>query len=108
MITWALTATILVGAVAATEGTEKPSMDASQKAQVLTDVLGKLRSGQKVEPSEFREFSEAQNDGVTTGLAVGAHVPDFSLPDENSKERSLRDLMGPNGVLLVFIRSADW
>jgi hypothetical protein len=108
VITCALAATILVAVAAATEGKEKPSMDASRKAQVLTDVFGKLRSGQKVDPSEFGEFSEAQNDGATTGLAVGAHVPDLSLPDQNGKERSLRDLMGSNGLLLVFSRSADW
>lgn len=107
-MTWALAVAMLVAVIAAAEGAEKPSMDASRKAQVLTDVLGMLRSGQKVAPLAFKEFSEAQNDGATTGLAVGAQVPDFSLPDQNGKERSLRDLMGPNGLLLVFSRSADW
>jgi hypothetical protein len=99
---------VVVATINATRGAEMTTMDPSRRAQVLTDVLGKLHSGQKVDPSEFREFSDAQNDGATTGLAVGAHVPDFSLPDQTGKQHSLRDLIGPNGLLLVFSRSADW
>jgi hypothetical protein len=87
---------------------EDMRMDMSKKGQVLTDVLRKLQSGQKVEPAEFKEFGAAQNDGMTSGLGVGTRVPDFALPDQDGKEHSLRNLMGPNGLLLVFSRSADW
>ena len=50
----------------------------------------------------------AQNDGATSGLNVGAKISDFALPDQNGNQKSLRDLAGPDGLLLVFSRSADW
>jgi hypothetical protein len=42
------------------------------------------------------------------GPQVGAAVPEFSLPDQIGQPRTLRSVMGPNGVVLVFFRSADW
>jgi len=42
------------------------------------------------------------------GPQVGARVPDFSLTDQNGRTRTLQSLMGQRGLMLVFIRSADW
>jgi|CXWL01.1.fsa_nt_gi peroxiredoxin len=42
------------------------------------------------------------------GPQVGSIVPDFSLSDQNGRTRTLRSLMGPEGLMLVFSRSADW
>jgi cytochrome oxidase Cu insertion factor (SCO1/SenC/PrrC family) len=42
------------------------------------------------------------------GPQVGAKVPDFKLNDQQGQPRTLRSVMGPKGVLLVFFRSADW
>ena len=42
------------------------------------------------------------------GPQVGARVPDFSLPDQHGQTRTLQSLMGPEGLMLVFNRSADW
>ena len=42
------------------------------------------------------------------GPQVGGRVPDFSLPDQNGKTRTLQSIMGPKGAMLVFLRSADW
>ena len=42
------------------------------------------------------------------GPQVGERVPDFSLPDQNGRTRTLQSIIGPKGALLVFIRSADW
>lgn len=42
------------------------------------------------------------------GPQVGETVPSFSLADQNGEMRDLRSLMGPNGLMLVFSRSADW
>ena len=42
------------------------------------------------------------------GPQVGERVPDFSLPDQSGRTRTLQSIMGPKGALLVFIRSADW
>ena len=42
------------------------------------------------------------------GPQVGDRVPDFTLPDQYGKEHSLESLLGPDALVLVFIRSADW
>ena len=42
------------------------------------------------------------------GPQVGETVPSFSLVDQNGEARDLQSLMGPNGLMLVFSRSADW
>ena len=42
------------------------------------------------------------------GPQVGEQVPDFSLPDQNGRAWSRGSIMGPNGAMLVFFRSADW
>ena len=42
------------------------------------------------------------------GPQVGDHVPDFALLDQNGDRRTLDSLMGPDGLMLVFFRSADW
>ena len=42
------------------------------------------------------------------GPQGGETVPSFSLADQNGEARDLESLMGPNGLMLVFSRSADW
>ncbi len=42
------------------------------------------------------------------GPQVGERVPDFSLPDQNGQLHTLNSIMGPNGALLLFHRSANW
>jgi len=42
------------------------------------------------------------------GPQVGEIVPDFALSDQNGDTRTRESIMGPNGAMLVFIRSADW
>jgi hypothetical protein len=80
----------------------------SSKANIFHDVVRKMFGGEKVSPSEFQEFVKAQNDGATSGLNVGDKIPDFTLPDQNGTQKGFRDLVGPDGLLLVFTRSADW
>ncbi len=92
-----------------TEANDKPAaMDSATKANTFHEVLKKMGTGEKVDPQLWSTFVAAQNDGITTGPPIGAKVPDFSLPDQNGKTRSLKGLMGPKGLLLVFLRSADW
>ena len=50
----------------------------------------------------------AKVDVKRLGPQVGERVPDFQLPDQNGKTWSLGSIMGPNGAMLVFYRSADW
>ncbi len=42
------------------------------------------------------------------GPQVGEQVPDFSLPDQNGEIWTRQSIMGPEGAMLVFVRSADW
>jgi hypothetical protein len=80
----------------------------SRNGEILTQVLKKLRGGEKIAPSEFQDFVKAQNDGATTGLKVGERIPAFALADQNGNQRKFNDLTGASGLLLAFSRSADW
>ena len=57
--------------------------------------------------------SEAQEtrsrvDVSKLGPQVGQQVPDFSLSDQTGRVRNLQSIMGSRGLMLVFLRSADW
>ena len=45
---------------------------------------------------------------ATLGPQVGEQVPDFSLSDQDGRLRTLDSILGPNGAILLFHRSADW
>ena len=47
-------------------------------------------------------------DVASLGPQVGERVPQFSLPDQNGQIQTLDSIMGPNGAMLLFHRSADW
>lgn len=84
-------------------------MNAQEKAVILHDVIRRFASGGgDITTTDWLAFVEAQNDGYRTGPAIGEQVPDFTLPDQYGAQRTLQDLMGPKGLLLVFSRSADW
>jgi hypothetical protein len=84
-------------------------MEAQRKTEILHEIIRQMRAGgADIAPSDWRDFTEAQNDGFKTGPEIGERVPDFSLPDQHGNLQSLHDLMGPEGLLLVFSRSADW
>jgi hypothetical protein len=84
------------------------TMDNATKAHAFREVLRLMAAGEKVDPALWDDFVTAQNDAFKTGPAVGEKVPDFTLPDQNGKDWPLRELMGPKGLLLAFVRSADW
>ncbi len=42
------------------------------------------------------------------GPQVGESVPDFELKDQFGETHTLESIMGPNGAMLLFHRSADW
>ncbi|MDQ6892311.1 MAG: peroxiredoxin family protein [Acidobacteriota bacterium] len=42
------------------------------------------------------------------GPHVGQHVPAFRLKDQSGREQDLASLAGPKGLVLLFVRSADW
>ena len=47
-------------------------------------------------------------DVAALGPQVGEQVPAFSLPDQNGRVRTLASILGRNGAMLLFHRSADW
>ena len=50
-------------------------------------------------------FSAAAQD--MPGVAVGKSAPTFQARDQFGKEQTISSLMGRNGLVLVFFRSAD-
>ena len=43
-----------------------------------------------------------------TGPDVGQRIPDFSLRDQHGNLQTFDSLKGKNGLILTFVRSADW
>ncbi len=48
------------------------------------------------------------DEGVKTGPAIGEKIPAFQAVDQHGRRRSFEDLRGPRGLVLMFVRSADW
>ncbi len=59
-------------------------------------------------PVQAQETQRQAIDVASLGPQVGERVPDFSLPDQNGEVHTLESVMGSNGVMLLFHRSADW
>lgn len=51
---------------------------------------------------------QAQPGGLDVGPKVGDALPSFTLPDQEGRPRDFASLKGPQGLVLVFFRSADW
>ena len=45
---------------------------------------------------------------ITTGPEVGEKAPVFEAADQRGRPQTFQSLSGPNGLLLLFHRSADW
>ena len=43
-----------------------------------------------------------------TGPDVGEKIPTFEVRDIDGNVRDFENLKGPNGLVLLFVRSADW
>jgi hypothetical protein len=84
-------------------------MDTATKASILHGMIRRLGAGgADIELKDWLDFVEAQNDGYRSGPEIGERVPEFALLDQYGQTRTLDNLTGPNGLLLVFSRSADW
>jgi peroxiredoxin len=44
----------------------------------------------------------------TIGPQAGQEVPAFDLIDQGGTRHTRESILGPNGAMLVFFRSADW
>ena len=82
--------------------------DLEEKAAIMREFGRRRAAGEPVSDELLAKHVNATNDNYATGPDPGERIPDFALPDENGVLKSLADLTGPNGVLLVFHRSADW
>jgi hypothetical protein len=45
---------------------------------------------------------------LDVGPAVGEAIPRLEARDQAGRLRTFDDLKGPNGLVIVFVRSADW
>jgi hypothetical protein len=82
--------------------------DLAEKAALMREYVRRLDVGEPVSDQLYAALVSATNDRYATGPEPGQHIPDFALPDQHGDLRSLSNLSGPNGLLLVFYRSADW
>lgn len=72
----------------------------------LVGATGPTRASAQARSSESQE--PVRIDVSALGPQIGERVPDFTLSDQTGEARSLESIMGPNGAMLVFVRSADW
>lgn len=70
-------------------------------AFVACSTIAALSAQQSAQPAALPDVQKL-------GPQIGDRVPDFTLPDQNGRSRTLQSLMGRNGLMLVFYRSADW
>ncbi len=87
--------------------------DGSEEIQSRTPTDVAMQS-----PTDAAMQSETPVDATTQGRTpidvaalgpqVGERVPAFSLPDQNGRVRTLESILGRNGAMLLFHRSADW
>ena len=82
--------------------------DLAEKAAIMRE-FGRMRAaGEPVPPEFYTKHVNATNDRYTTGPEPGQPIPAFVLPDQTGVLKSLADVTGPSGLLLVFHRSAEW
>ncbi|MEZ5490076.1 MAG: hypothetical protein R3F50_07125 [Gammaproteobacteria bacterium] len=55
-----------------------------------------------VQPAQAQEFVWAPD------LPVGSSIPPIQARDQNGETKTFDDLVGENGLLLMFSRSFDW
>jgi len=53
-------------------------------------------------------MAQAPPELLDVGPAIGEAIPRFEARDQSGRLRTFEDLKGPNGLMLVFFRSADW
>jgi hypothetical protein len=88
--------------------TNEVPADLAEKAAIMREFGRRRAAGEPVSDELYAQHVNATNDHYTTGPGPGERIPDFVLPDQQGISRSLADLTGPNGLLLVFHRSANW
>jgi cytochrome oxidase Cu insertion factor (SCO1/SenC/PrrC family) len=52
--------------------------------------------------------ASAQTPAPPTGPNVGQKIPPFEARDQNGRAQTFETLKGKQGLVLLFVRSADW
>jgi len=71
----------------------------------LTSTIGS--NSRKVTPADVSSQAAVPGHSSST-LRVGDRIPAFRATDQFGKERDFDNLKGPNGLVILFFRSADW
>ena len=82
--------------------------DLAEKAAIMREFGRRRAAGEPVSAELYAQHVNATNDRYATGPEPGERIPDFALPDQTGQVRTLANLAGAGGLLLVFHRSADW
>lgn len=82
--------------------------DLAEKAAIMKEFGRRRAAGEPVSAELYARHVNATNDHYQTGPEPGSRIPEFTLPDQSGSPRSLANLAGRDGLLLVFHRSADW
>ena len=45
---------------------------------------------------------------LTTGPEIGERIPHIEAVDQHGQRRDFDGIVGPNGAMILFYRSADW
>ena len=80
----------------------------TRKVSVLAAALALSVFALPALAQNFLTDVPAGSRGMVSGPEVGERIPDFEAYDQNGNLVSLDDVMGPNGAMVVFYRSADW
>jgi hypothetical protein len=91
-------------------GREHHAMSRRFSAVLGVFVLGLLVVATGVGQARVQQSDNraAPVDVERLGPKVHDALPAFSLPDQHGQVRSLTSLLGSNGAVIVFFRSADW
>ena len=71
-------------------------------ALAITALLASAQDRPRLHPQP------AQSKNSKTGPEVGSRIPPIDALDQTGKRQTFESLRGPQGMLLVFTRSADW
>ena len=86
----------------------QPPADLAEKAAIMREFGRRRAAGEPVSAELQAQHVNATNDNYLSGPESGQRIPGFRLADQNGVPKSLADLIGSSGALLVFYRSADW
>jgi hypothetical protein len=58
--------------------------------------------------TSFSLHDSAAQEAPGAVLKMGSNIPELSGVDQFGKQQNFDSLKGPNGLVLLFFRSADW